>query len=119
MGILESIFSAAFTELKLHPVTGTSTTYKHWISIKDFRRCVLCYTMHGKIWRIEGNAEPSPPIHKNCRCKIAEMTTIEAGTATTNGIDGADWQLKNTRDLPEYYISLEDARSLGWRRGKT
>lgn len=74
--------------------------------------------MHGKIWRIEVTADPQPPLHVNCRCKIGAMTTIEAGTATINGIDGADWHLKNKGDLPEYYISFEDACRLGWEKGK-
>ena len=118
MGLSEAIFSAAFAGRKLQPVTGTSTAFKHWVSVKDFKRCVSCYTMQGKIWRIEEEADPQPPLHLHGRCKSDKMTTIQAGTATRKGIAGADWKLKNQRELPEEYISFEEAGSLGWKKGK-
>ena len=61
--------------------------------------------MHGKIWGLEEEPDPEPQLHLNCRCVIEHMETILAGTATANGIDGADWTLKYTGDLPDYYIT--------------
>lgn len=74
--------------------------------------------MHGKIWGLEEEPDPEPQLHLNCRCVIEHMETILAGTATANGIDGADWTLKYTGNLPDYYITIGDIRKLGWRRGK-
>ncbi len=34
------------------------------------------------------------------------------------GLDGADWWLKNYGKLPEYYLSKEEARKLGWKPQK-
>ena len=41
-----------------------------------------------------------------------------AAPATINGLDGADWMLKYEGTLPEYYISKEDLKALGWRNGR-
>ncbi|MBR0466685.1 MAG: ribonuclease [Clostridia bacterium] len=42
------------------------------------------------------------------------MKTVKAGTATMNGRDGADWHLKNHEKLPDYYITADQAKELGW-----
>ena len=47
------------------------------------------------------------------------METVSAGQATKSGDNGADWWVKNIGKLPDYYISLEEMRSLGWREGKS
>lgn len=59
-----------------------------------------------------------PPVHLNCRCVIEAMDAVLAGQGTKDGENGADWWIKNYGYLPEYYISIEDLVSLGWRRGK-
>ena len=46
------------------------------------------------------------------------MNAITAGTATINGIDGADWMLLHNGKLPDYYVSKNDATLAGWKRGK-
>ena len=38
-----------------------------------------------------------------------------AGTATKNGVQGADWWLINYGKLPPYYINEEDALNIGWK----
>ena len=103
---------------KLLPDMTTSINYKHWESTNDWRRCKRCKDMHGKIWQIEEKADPEPPLHPNCRCMIVLMDAIRAGTATINGIDGADWTLQNVGELPDYYVEFEYAESIGWKRGK-
>lgn len=118
MGLLETIFSAAFEKQKLDPITGISTRYKNWISVKDLRRCLPCHDMHGKIWMLAEETPLDPSLHPYCRCKIVKVTTIQAGTATINGTNGADWKLKYKGSLPEYYITLKEAYGLGWKRGK-
>ena len=55
-----------------------------------------------------------PPVHPFCRCKIELLSAITAGTATINGIDGADWWLKYLKKLPKYYITRSEAKNNGW-----
>ncbi len=42
------------------------------------------------------------------------MDALIAGTATDDGTNGAGWYLKFKHRLPEYYISRQDAKALGW-----
>lgn len=74
--------------------------------------------MHGKIYHIDEVVFDSPPLHGNCRCNILEMESIRSGNATRNASDGVDYWLKHYGKLPDYYISEEDAKKLGWKRGK-
>lgn len=46
------------------------------------------------------------------------MEAITAGTATINGTSGADWTVKHTGELPDYYVSLAEAMKKGWHRKK-
>lgn len=60
----------------------------------------------------------NPPVHLNCRCVIEAMDAVLAGQGTKDGENGADWWIENYGCLPDYYISIDDLVSLGWRRGK-
>ena len=118
MSIHHAILEAAMQGYLWIPKISTSSNYKNWISIKDPRRCVDCKNLHGKIWHIHETPEPEPPLHENGRCEIEPMKTVQAGTATMFGQAGADWKLKQTGELPEYYVSMEEAENVGWASGK-
>lgn len=45
------------------------------------------------------------------------MEAIEAGGATNDGIEGADFWLKYYGHLPDNYISSAQLEELGWRKG--
>lgn len=92
-----------------------SQHYKHWISEADERRCVPCEKMHGKIYKMSQIANPEPPIHKHCRCHITPMPSRIAGTATQDKRNGLDWWIVQFDAMPPYYISDDDAYSLGWK----
>lgn len=100
------------------PQISSSSKYKHWVSVDDFIRCLICATYHGKIWFLSEIPNPEPPIHSSCRCSIQPMQAIKSGTATINGLYGADFYLLSTGSLPDYYISQIDLEQRGWRRGK-
>ena len=100
------------------PVFGESKKYKTWVAILDLKTCAECRNNHGKIWAIEEVPEDKPPLHPNCRCVIINMTTIESGTATINGKNGADWYLKFYGVLPDCYIDKTQAYQSGWEEGK-
>lgn len=118
MSIENAILIAAINKEKLSPKISTSKKYKHWVSIIDLVRCEPCEDNHGKIWFISENPNPKPPAHVSCRCKIKSMQSIAAGTATINGIAGADWTLKYSNSLPNYYIAKDEIIAQGWKKGK-
>lgn len=92
-----------------------SENFKHWISEVDSRRCIPCKKMHGKIYFITEKLDKPPPLHFNCRCKIKKMIAIQAGLATDNREDGADYWLKEYGRLPDYYVTRKDAWQAGWK----
>lgn len=99
---------------KWEPIFANSSKYKNWIAVLDLKTCYVCRKMHGKIWLSNEIPEMEPPVHPRCRCDIRAMKTIETGTATIHGENGADWTLKIEGKLPEYYISYDDAKNNGW-----
>ncbi len=103
----------------LKPHIKDSLNYKHWISTEDLKRCTACANNHGRIYKINETPYPIPPIHTNCRCRIETMSAITVGTATIDGINGADWNLKYEGKLPNYYIGIYEAIRFGWRPGKS
>lgn len=119
MSLEIAIMIAALNGDTLAPQISTSSKYKHWVSVEDLKRCVICAENHGKIWLISETPDSNPPIHPNCRCAIEQMQTIKAGTATIKNKEGADWKLKYEGMLPDYYITLKELKALGWRKGKT
>lgn len=118
LSLESAIFIAALNGDHLVPQMTTSSRYKQWISIQDLKRCIVCASYHGKSWLISEVPEIEPPVHPNCRCMIELMKAISAGTATINGLNGADWALKYEGKLPDYYILESDLKALGWKRGK-
>ncbi len=97
------------------PEFEISKKYKNWIAHLDLRTCKVCRDMHGKIWKMEEKPEIEPKIHNRCRCEIKAMVTVKAGTATTKGLDGADWTLKYESKLPDYYLTNAQAKANGWK----
>ncbi len=100
------------------PPTQQSKNWKHWVAQEDEKVCYECNTNSGKIYKLTEIPNPSPPVHLRCRCKIETMDAIEAGFATLDGADGADWQLKTVQHLPDYYLTKEEAEAIGWIRRK-
>lgn len=95
-----------------------SKKWKMWRSVLDVKTCKDCREKHGKIYKMVEIVKPRPPLHINCRCIIEKMKVILAGNATHYGTKGADWYLKYYGKLPDYYLSKEEAKSLGWRHKK-
>lgn len=69
---------------------------------------------HGTVYSPDEYNDIIIPVHFYCRCQIVPMRTKTVGTATDNGMDGADAYLFYIGQLPDYYIYIEDARNLGW-----
>ena len=96
------------------PEFGESNKFKNWIALLDIKTCLICRSMHGKIWEIQDKPEIEPEVHDRCRCEIKVMVTVKAGTATIKGLDGADWTLKYESELPDYYLPAVQAKENGW-----
>ncbi len=89
-----------------------------WRAIIEAKTCSDCREKHGKIYEIKEKVIPPPPLHPHCRCEIVRLRAILAGNATESGTMGADWWIKYYGKLPDYYVSREEAKTLGWRRKK-
>lgn len=95
-----------------------SKRWKHWATQDDPKACVPCITMHGKIFPQWDILITRPPLHPFCRCKIIPMEAITAGYATQEGTLGADYWIKNYKQLPVNYIQKSEARIYGWKASK-
>lgn len=100
------------------PETFQSTRWKYWRAVLDTRLCKNCFSHHGEIYPANERPDEVPPLHYRCRCAILPMEAITPGGATKDGENGADYWLVNYGTLPDYYISDQELRSLGWRNGK-
>lgn len=60
MSIHTAIMEAMEKGYIWRPQLTKSAMYKHWLSKEDFRRCVTCENLHGKIWYIHEEPELNP-----------------------------------------------------------
>lgn len=97
------------------PQTHASSKYKNWTATLDLKTCLECKSTHGKIYLLNETVFPEPPLHPRCRCKIEKLKAIYAGEATTKSKNGADWWIKNFGELPNYYISINEAKKAGYK----
>ncbi len=94
-----------------------SSKWVMWRSELDLTTCVSCRNLHGKIFSTESIGKLVRwPQHQACRCKLEGMDAIPAGLATQDGLEGADYSLIHNRKLPDYYLTKNEAETLGWQR---
>lgn len=101
------------------PPAIESKNWKQWVTNIGPTTCGICKNSNGKIYAINDDNFEKPPIHDNCRCTMVVLKAVEAGNATKDGINGADFWMKYLDRLPDYYISKEELRELGWKEGKS
>lgn len=99
-------------------VTGLSDRWRKWHTVLDFRMCGECFSRNGKIYDVEELVWEGPPVHEDCRCYVAALRTIPAGTATDDGTGGADYYLVYFKQLPPGYLDKRTAKRLGWESWK-
>lgn len=92
--------------------------FLNWMVVEDEKLCVECKKMRGKVYERHQLVFPLPPLHPHCRCTIQPIQTAKAGTTTNDRNDGADWWLKNQGKLPDYYITYQGAKALGYKPKK-
>lgn len=90
----------------------------NWVMWRAFIKpttCLECATRNGRIFSYDDLIRiGEPQLHPNCGCWLERIEAIKAGMATTLGINGADWWIKYLNKLPDYYITKDEAKSLGW-----
>lgn len=92
-----------------------SANWRCWIAVLDLYTCMYCRGTHGKVFAMDEIIYDEPPVHTRCRCSIERLKAIGAGFATRNRKDGADYWLKRYQTIPDYYLSKEEAKTLGWK----
>lgn len=95
-----------------------SKNWKMWYSVEDGKRCGECEENTGKIYAMKELPDPKPKLHPWCRCWIAAMRAVYAGSVSRAGFNGADWWVRKHGQLPGNYITQRGARGLGWRSEK-
>lgn len=99
-------------------MSTSSNRWKNWKATLDLSTCHYCRSMHGQLYAADEIIYDVPPAHPNCRCVIEAIQAIFSGYATRNGRDGADYWIKRFGELPDYYISKDEAIILGWESVK-
>ena len=97
---------------------GDSKNWKNRMSNLSLTTCKECAAKHGTIFPYDVDESVYIPLHINGKCRIVPMRTKAVGTATLEGINGADYCLMYENRLPEYYISQNEAKHLGWSSKK-
>jgi len=101
-----------------NPITSPSSKYSKWVTNFKPTTCEICANLNGKVFDNENPPSVQPPIHDNCNCMIVSMTAIKAGTATANGFNGADLYLQNGWNLPQNYMTKDEAEQQGYKEKK-
>lgn len=100
---------------EFEPIVQESNKWHMWKTIITNTTCVVCYEKSGTIFNEEYMVDAFPPLHERCRCSIVKADSICAGTATVEGLLGADYTIKNRKKLPQNYISKKEAKAKGWK----
>jgi len=110
--------------IKFNPKTGKSNWLKIWRRsnpdpcklCNEHEICEVnpgCDDYKNRIF--EDGCIPLKP-HEGCMCELQWLNSIEAGTATIDGVYGADYFYKATERLPANYITKAKARRKGWEQ---
>lgn len=104
---IENYFKNNFTQYK------KSKWWKEYHLGLTKTHCAVCSLRENKIYEV--GHEPVLPEHIKCLCSLIWLDMQSAGTATKLGTNGADYFLKYFGVLPDYYITKEEAKKLGWK----
>ena len=94
---------------------ATSKTWKEYLLGPTFAHCIICLKRHGKVYHKDDTNIHHLPEHEKCLCYITWLRSVSVGNATKLGVGGPDYYLKNFNKLPDYYITKQQAKDLGWK----
>ena len=87
-------------------------------AILDITTCGMCRKLHGHIYTKEEAKLLKIPLHLFCRCSLEGIGIIAPGEATEEGNNGADVTLFYSKELPDKYITKNQAQNIGWKPKK-
>ena len=114
MGVLDNITDKVKQIFNFNKSTADFLQYIHIGSCKN--PCVDCPKRNLKIYK--NGEEVFLPAHFGCDCKYKDIETKFAGSISNKGFQAPDVYLKVYGELPDYYITKEEAYKLGWEPGK-
>jgi len=97
----------------LNPAITKSENWNCWYVKISPTTCERCLKLNLRIFAVYDLF--APPLHPNCRCTLAPLGAIYSGTATINGLSGADVWLKLYGQLPKEYVNKDYAKKYGWK----
>lgn len=100
----------------LNPAITKSENWNCWYVKISPTTCERCLKLNLRIFAVYDLF--TPPLHPNCRCTLAPLGAIYSGTATINGLSGADMSLKMYGELPKNYVDKKYAEKHGWDKRK-
>lgn len=95
-----------------NPQISQSDKWLNWVTNFSVFTCLCCAEKNGKIYDVKEREKINISVHPNCACFLENLLSIEAGTATINGYDGADYWIKNYKVLPQGYTTKEEAKKM-------
>ncbi|MBQ2897952.1 MAG: phage head morphogenesis protein [Clostridia bacterium] len=102
-----------FGNSNLNPMVTQSINWKCWYAKLSLATCKDCRDLNLRIFDMY---EPlRHPMHPNCRCSLVPLGAIYNGTATSDGLSGADVWLKMYGELPGNYVDKDYAKEHGWK----
>ena len=114
---LNLIFEKALLRLMgiegFNPKIENSIIWVKWVTVPGPGTCIRCLSENGRIydkWEIQEYL----PVHDHCKCRPETLKAIKSGTATIDGLEGADYTMKNYHILPANYVKKSEARLQGW-----
>jgi hypothetical protein len=110
--MLNKIITVVNDVVQDRDLEGESERWINWKTLFTSKTCLYCGKKHGSIIAASVSTQEIP-VHDNCACSWVPMRTELVGTATELGFAGVDAALAYMGTLPEYYVSMKDAISVG------
>lgn len=105
-----------FFNSSFSPRTTTSDNWNLWKARISLATCNECMKNHLKIF--PKYHYERPPKHPNCHCSLEALVAVYSGSATKDGLSGADVWLKMYGELPDNYVDKKSAQKAGWKNFK-
>ena len=113
-GLTTAKFTLKILGIKeFNPITSKSINWVNWITHFGPRTCTYCKDKNGKVYE-RSDPPDNIPVHDFCNCEIKSVESIQIGTATMDGKNGADNWLYICKSLPNNYVTKEVAKKKGW-----
>lgn len=108
-------FNAFLKKILNKKLSAKFLQYRHRGSCQT--PCVDCPEKDKRVY--ENGLHVAVPAHPHCDCYYEDVKTKKVGTVSELGINGPDGYLKMFGELPDYYITKDEAiNKYGWDNSK-